>query len=1364
MLGPYSASSALSPTHYKLVEALEAARSPAEHDRVLDACLVKIHARWSRSLATPSQAARDLILILYCHSQRALASRPPDEPVLLHSVRLAGAIGLATLSQRQIGYRACIELFPSVSTAHHSLKLLLINTIRADLYAKEVDSNLATLRWKMALRAITTNLTTIELVTAVEERVLEILEDESVSHTSGMKSLALDALAVLVAVAGPSSNLAVQARETLSRLLLASSSSLSPSSSAERQPPPTLRRTHKYNLPTTSSRYLDSSLSPSVPSTFSTLPTPLTLKLIDHGTSFSPSGSRRSAIFRRRLVVDQDYVTGHDGVSGLGQQDRREGEGEAQAERGRRRTTSRHHRTPIVVVGFAFERFLRRLGEVMRESRAEKDHSHDEGKDNAEPVEEEIKARLEVILVEVLKASEFDGPGQQQGDGIKRALVLSLVQTLAGLSVPLRAFAPGALLPLLAYLGRVLIGGVHHSNQAPDPNERLFVLETLASLPVDSWTRTSDAPRNSKGKGRETDAADAWGEQSWKIILAGLRDRDDNIRQSTIRLLSDVDGGRLVDLHYSQLVSSLSVPSQRTLHRDQTVPLLLELLPYLSTSRTTTTTGPRPPVRRFVSPSQLVGLIELPSLFVGPTTVIPELVLRVLDDFRHRAGGDEMGRLEFARALASLPGVGRASGFRWGENVMLGLLFAGTVHVVGTVRTSRDGSSAEGLSLANEIGRWLNDDDEDDDVKAMLLEPFLLALARLSSLSIPPALSSTGSTNSRDVNPERLAALSALRDSILLALSRGRHTYDSRLLLDSVRSALATEDSLERLGRIGAATRDASLAEFGHAFSDVFDPVRRGNDSSNRDEERELSFQDSERHQGGQRLETGAGSNLEPDDRIDEITRSIAALKREQAELKRERLDRGGAASTRGKVESLMGPDAAVDERRGDERAEIGSSARDGDGESEEDELGDYEGRERDTTLSTADGNEGNEFTRPTKGSRASVLVALSRPDAATTARMIPPILKSRPAYLVLIVVAGVISLGWFISSALPRGAVAYSLRPLWDRPEAPSMLIPHLYADHLEPEELCRLHHWRVRDDGNRTREVWDAVIFSTEVDLLLVRLDELNPLVDKFFILDSDTTFTGNPKPLVLADALTTPPFAPYRDKIVYSTFRGHKLEPGEDPFHQEAQMRMQMTDVLKRHFPTEDEALPPVMVFSDLDEVPSFETVQLLKTCAFESPLHLGMRSFLYSFEWEEGGEAASWRPQAWIWEQRGNGFEEYYRHGKVTDRVLVDSGWHCSWCFRTIAEFITKAQGYSHVDRLGSRPAALLRPHRIQETICKGLDMFSMLPEAYTYREFIMKLNLIPSKSAMNVPDYVVRHADALKYLLPGKGNCIREDAP
>ncbi|GAA5968153.1 hypothetical protein JCM11641_003750 [Rhodosporidiobolus odoratus] len=346
------------------------------------------------------------------------------------------------------------------------------------------------------------------------------------------------------------------------------------------------------------------------------------------------------------------------------------------------------------------------------------------------------------------------------------------------------------------------------------------------------------------------------------------------------------------------------------------------------------------------------------------------------------------------------------------------------------------------------------------------------------------------------------------------------------------------------------------------------------------------------------------------------------------------------------------------------------------------------------------------------------------------------------------------------VHPSLPRGYIAYSTRPLWDKDRAPSDVLLHYGADGLDDTEACELHGWEKRSEKV---DVWDATIFSTEVDLLVIRLHELSPHVSRFFVVESTHTFTGNSKPLLLPDALKTPPFKPFRDKITYRTFNGSRLQPGEEPWVQEIALRQAMSSLLRDNFPPEPTPAP-VMLFSDVDELPSRETVGLLKTCEFPEPLHLGMQSYLYSFEWKEGGETSSWRASATRWMGRGQGHEDYYRHGKVTDRILADSGWHCSWCFRHLADFVTKATGYSHVDRLGSRPAALLRPERIQKTICEGFDMFGMLPEAYSYRDLINKMKLLPSYSATHLPLYVAQHASDLKYLLPGEGNCVRDDAP
>jgi hypothetical protein len=97
-------------------------------------------------------------------------------------------------------------------------------------------------------------------------------------------------------------------------------------------------------------------------------------------------------------------------------------------------------------------------------------------------------------------------------------------------------------------------------------------------------------------------------------------------------------------------------------------------------------------------------------------------------------------------------------------------------------------------------------------------------------------------------------------------------------------------------------------------------------------------------------------------------------------------------------------------------------------------------------------------------------------------------------------------------------------------------------------------------------------------------------------------------------------------------------------------------------------------------------------------------------VHSFEWYLG--PSSWRASVHLW-----GGDSFYRHSKSSNEALADSGWHCSYCFRTVAEYVVKMRGFSHSDRIGGN-MALLEPKHIQDTICKGKDIFGMLPEAYS----------------------------------------------
>ncbi|KAL5572802.1 hypothetical protein UlMin_022399 [Ulmus minor] len=320
---------------------------------------------------------------------------------------------------------------------------------------------------------------------------------------------------------------------------------------------------------------------------------------------------------------------------------------------------------------------------------------------------------------------------------------------------------------------------------------------------------------------------------------------------------------------------------------------------------------------------------------------------------------------------------------------------------------------------------------------------------------------------------------------------------------------------------------------------------------------------------------------------------------------------------------------------------------------------------------------------------------------------------------------------------------ISYFLRPLWESPPKPFHEIPHYYNENMTMESLCKLHGWGVRESPRR---VYDAVLFSNELDILTIRWNELYPYITQFVLLESNSTFTGIPKPLLFA--ANRDKFKFIEPRLTYGTVGGRFVK-GENPFVEEAYQRVMLDKLLGIAGIEEDDLL----IMSDVDEIPSAHTINLLRWCDDIPPiLHLQLRNYLYSFEFYLDNK--SWRASA----HRYNPKTTKYAHFRQTDELLSDAGWHCSFCFRHISEFIFKMKAYSHCDRV--RFSHYLNPKRIQDVICRGADLFDMIPEEYTFKEIIGKLGNIPrSYSAVHLPSYLLNNADKYKYLLPG--NCRRE---
>ncbi|PWN49693.1 glycosyl transferase [Violaceomyces palustris] len=331
------------------------------------------------------------------------------------------------------------------------------------------------------------------------------------------------------------------------------------------------------------------------------------------------------------------------------------------------------------------------------------------------------------------------------------------------------------------------------------------------------------------------------------------------------------------------------------------------------------------------------------------------------------------------------------------------------------------------------------------------------------------------------------------------------------------------------------------------------------------------------------------------------------------------------------------------------------------------------------------------------------------------------------------------------------RNTLSYATRPLWDSEKgSPQQYLPHLYAEGLPPNDTsaCLRHGWKPRSTQPK---LIDAVIFSVEIELLEIRLRELWDVVDTFVILESGHTFTGNSKNYTFAENRAR--FTQYESKISYSSVPGRTLRSGEDEFQLEGEMR---TAVSAHINSLPDSGDRPLVLMSDVDEIPARHTLALLKACESPLPLHLQLRNYVYSYEFVT--DFRSWRAQVHEWVKGST----WYHHGKSSDKILSDSGWHCSFCFARISDFAFKMTSYSHSDRLYGNPhwRSFLDPARIQERICQGKDLFDMLPEAYSWSELFEHWNgATQTKSAVHIPKPVIEDPKKFGFLLPG--GCKRD---
>lgn len=140
----------------------------------------------------------------------------------------------------------------------------------------------------------------------------------------------------------------------------------------------------------------------------------------------------------------------------------------------------------------------------------------------------------------------------------------------------------------------------------------------------------------------------------------------------------------------------------------------------------------------------------------------------------------------------------------------------------------------------------------------------------------------------------------------------------------------------------------------------------------------------------------------------------------------------------------------------------------------------------------------------------------------------------------------------------------------------------------------------------------VYDCFQFFNEIDILKLRMNILNDIVDKFVIVESTVTFSGNEKKLNFAE--NRGEFREFENKIIYvvvdDTPNGSTFE--RDKFQKNAVIRG-----IKNCKPDD------VIIYSDVDEIPNPEVLaKLLSGTLQEGKIyHLAQRMFYCYLNYEE-----------------------------------------------------------------------------------------------------------------------------------------------
>ncbi len=307
----------------------------------------------------------------------------------------------------------------------------------------------------------------------------------------------------------------------------------------------------------------------------------------------------------------------------------------------------------------------------------------------------------------------------------------------------------------------------------------------------------------------------------------------------------------------------------------------------------------------------------------------------------------------------------------------------------------------------------------------------------------------------------------------------------------------------------------------------------------------------------------------------------------------------------------------------------------------------------------------------------------------------------------------------------------------------------------------------------------VYDCFTFFNELDLLEIRLNTLDAVVDKFVIAEATRTHTGKHKDLVFKSNQSR--FARFLDKIVYVVVEDliPEDEVAQDSYNMPWKNENRQRNALRRGL--ENASRDDIIMVSDLDEIPKPELVNIAKgsldkgeqSVRFEMDFYnyyLNFKNFSYP-KWTLGTVGVKY--DSFLTGDIFRGFKcDRYTQATENDgptfnklrfmkcsTVLRNAGWHFSF-LGGIDAIQKKLAAFSHSE-FSAVPRDVLE-HRLLE----GKDLFGRIGMSFgveldkSFPKFVIENKIKYSHLIFSVDELYINKTKRARYLAKLKGRIYK----